>query len=485
MEPRDTLASATRQADQSSATESQQCLSDDEVSAFVQEKLDSVRLRRFHLHLDQCESCRQLVAARARALMLEPVSGTNRPSWNTTFQRNDVVGQRYRIIRMVARGGMGEIYEAFDVELQERVALKTVTSTAYDSEVAVRALKAEVQLARRISHPNVCRIYDFGTHSIEPASSPIHFLVMEFVDGQTLGQRLRETGALPIELTTSIVKQLLQGLRAAHKAGILHRDLKSDNVMLRLEADGRLTPVILDFGLARVLNEAGRTATTQSQGMVGTLGYMSPEQVEGHNLSAASDVYSLGVMWFEMLTGRLPFVAESAAAVALARLHQEPVAPSTLNSEVPPWQDAIVLRCLSRHRRERFSSAEQVIEVIEQAAPPSTRTRRRLARRLEALALLLATASAITIVSFASLRFPTEPLPRASLLLGLPEGGLPARISSQVAHAIAAIAVDRPSTLPVVAPPPQPPSLATAKSAPSTPASSNSGANPKLDWLPP
>ncbi|HMA96648.1 MAG TPA: serine/threonine-protein kinase [Polyangiaceae bacterium] len=407
-------------------------MSDEEASAFVQEMLDSVQLRRFHLHLDQCEKCRQLVATRARALMLDPVSGTNRTSWNTTFQRNDVISQRYRIIRLAARGGMGEIYEAFDLELQERVALKTVTSTGCSNENAVRALKAEVQLARRIGHPNVCRIYDFGTHCIDPTSSPIHFLVMEFVDGQNLGQRLRETGALTVELTTSVVKQLLQGLRAAHKAGILHRDLKSDNVMLRVETDGRLTPVILDFGLARVLNEAGRTATTQSQGMVGTLGYMSPEQVEGHNLSAASDLYSLGVMWFEMLTGRLPFVADSAAAVALARLHQEPVAPSTLNSEVPPWQDAIVLRCLTRHRQERFSSAEQVLEAIEHAAPSSRRSRRRLATRLEALALMFATVSTLAIISVVSWRHPAQPQSQANVLLVLPEKHLQRQILARL-----------------------------------------------------
>lgn len=371
MEPHDTLASAMLQADQGTTSESQQCLSDDEVSAFVQEKLDSVRLRRFHLHLDQCESCRQLVATRARALMLDPISGTTRPSWNTTFQRNDVVSQRYRIIRMVARGGMGEIYEAFDAELQERVALKTVTSTACDSEAAVRALKAEVQLARRISHPNVCRIYDFCSHFVQHSNTVVSFIAMEFVDGECLGRKLRECGALPMEEAQSIARQLLYGLRAAHQAGILHRDFKSDNVVLRQHGNESAVPVILDFGLAKPLNETGTVSSTLNRGqtMVGTIGYMSPEQLEGEPLSQASDIYSFGIVWYEMLTGRLPFEGQTPVAAAMARLRVHAVPPSRCAPHVPKWIDQIVLRCLRRSREERYSSAEQVLQALTHLDP--------------------------------------------------------------------------------------------------------------------
>jgi serine/threonine protein kinase len=342
------------------------CLTDDEILAFVQGDVPEIKHDRVHAHVDECEVCQRLVAEAAHAVDAEPLNESERPSWNTVFQRNAMVGKRYRVLRLVARGGMGEVYEVYDTALQERVALKTVTSTACDSAQAMRLLKAEVQHARRISHPNVCRIYDLGVHVIEPSGAEIQFLVMEFVEGEVLGKKLRESGALPIELAQSIARQLLLGLRAAHQAGILHRDLKSDNVILRTEANGRITPVILDFGLAKALNESGHMATTQSQGhaMVGTIGYMAPEQIEGEPLSRASDLYAFGVVWYEMLTGRLPFEGSTIAASALARLHRDAEPPSSVNPSIPKGLDAIVLRCLSRRRDARYGTAEQVLEEL-------------------------------------------------------------------------------------------------------------------------
>jgi len=239
------------------------------------------------------------------------------------------VGQRYVIRQFIARGGMGEVYEAFDRELQERVALKTVTSTACDNRGAVRRLKAEVQLARRVSHPNVCRIYDFGTHAAQGALAPVSFLTMEFVDGETLGQRIRAGGALPVAEARQLGRELLNGLRAAHAAGVLHRDFKSDNVMLRRSEQG-FSPLILDFGLARALDQPGRTSSTSHRGLVGTLAYIAPEQFEGKPHTTAGDVYSFGVVWFEMLTGELPFKPSSSPAVTtLDRLTRPPSPPSS------------------------------------------------------------------------------------------------------------------------------------------------------------
>ncbi|MGC4069088.1 MAG: serine/threonine-protein kinase [Polyangiaceae bacterium] len=285
-----TLASVTSSHREREAPASGLCLGTDEILAFVQGQIPDEGLDQVHAHVDECEVCQCLLAEAAHALDSEPISESTRTSWNTVFQPSTIVGKRYRILRLVARGGMGEVYEAYDTALHERVALKTVTSTSCDNAQAVRLLKAEVQLARRISHPNVCRIYDLGTHQIESTGHEIHFLVMEFVDGECLGRRLRASGAFPLDQAQSVAQQLLFGLRAAHDAGILHRDFKSDNVMLRTESDGRLTPVILDFGLAKALNESGLIATTQtSQVMVGTIGYMAPEQIEGAPLSTASD----------------------------------------------------------------------------------------------------------------------------------------------------------------------------------------------------
>ena len=261
---------------------------------------------------------------------------------------------------------MGEVYEAHDCVLNERIALKTVASTVCDSPQAVRRLKAEVHLARRVSHPNVCRIYDLGSHVLGTTDVVVSFLTMEFVEGETLGEHLRQRGALSIDRALSFARQLLHGLSAAHRAGFLHRDFKSDNVMLRAGPDGELVPLILDFGLARSLDaDLLRLSTGGDQGFVGTLCYMAPEQIEGKPLCVASDVYAFGVVWFEMLTGTLPFSGDSAAANGLARLHKPPPAPSRLNPQVPKALDRIVLRCLSRFPEDRFKSADEVIEALE------------------------------------------------------------------------------------------------------------------------
>jgi serine/threonine protein kinase len=361
-----TLASPSGSQQEQQAPPVGRCLDDDDILAFVQGSFEGEGLERVHAHMDACDVCQCLVAEAAHALDAEPISESARPSWNAVFQPHSMVGKRYRILRLIQRGGMGEVYEAFDTALRERVALKTVTSTNSDSAQAVGCLKAEVQLARRISHPNVCRIYDLGTHVMEPSGSEVNFLVMEFVEGECLGKRLRESGALPIELAHSIAHQLLLGLRAAHQAGILHRDLKSDNVMLRQESGGRVTPVILDFGLAKALNENGDMAATQSNAhaMVGTIGYMAPEQIEGDPLSTATDLYAFGVVWFEMLTGRLPFERETPVASAMARLCRPPTVPSSLNPQVPSWLDDIILQCLSRQRSDRFAFAQQVLDLL-------------------------------------------------------------------------------------------------------------------------
>lgn len=373
-----TLASPSVDYDGIDAGLSDRCLDNDSILAFAQGLLTNERREQVHWHIDQCGLCQRLVNEAVHALDSEPLSESRRPSWNAVFQRNTVVGRRYRIIRLIARGGMGEVYEAFDTELQERLAIKTVTSTACDSTQAVRLLKAEVQLARRISHPNVCRIYDFRTHEMESSSGAINYLVMEYVEGECLGRRLRDLGALPVDQALSIAHQLLLGLHAAHQEGVLHRDFKSDNVMLRTKSDGRIVPVILDFGLAKALNESGDASSTlnQGHGMVGTIGYMSPEQVEGHQLSKASDIYSFGVVWFELLTGRLPFVGESPLAAALARLQKAPPPPSSINPQVPGWLDDLVLRCLSRSQGNRFSSAQQVLDALALQPPPLSRSSR-------------------------------------------------------------------------------------------------------------
>ncbi|MEI9947817.1 MAG: serine/threonine-protein kinase [Pseudomonadota bacterium] len=350
-------------------TESAECLSDEEVLAFASGTLKSSRLFEAHFHFDQCEVCQRLLSEAAHALATAettPFQESDELSWHTTFQPGTLVGHRYLIRHFIARGGMGEVYEAFDRDLQERVALKTVTSTACDNASAVRRLKAEVQLARRVSHPNVCRIYDFGTHVMPDTGAQISFLTMEFVDGETLGQRVRLTGALPIEEARLLGRQLLRGLSAAHDAGVLHRDFKSDNVMLRDEAGDTSSPLILDFGLARALDQGSLNSSSSNSNLLGTFGYIAPEQLQGKPHSTASDVYSFGVVWFEMLTGELPFEsASSPVETALARLQGPAVAPSSKNPLVPADLDAIVQGCLRRSPKDRFRTASEVLTALD------------------------------------------------------------------------------------------------------------------------
>ncbi len=345
------------------------CLSDEEVLAFAIGRLPASRLPEAHLHFDQCETCQLLLSEAAHALATAatvPLHEDEELAWNTTFRPGTLVGQRYLIRQFITRGGMGEVYEAFDQDLQERVALKTVTSTACDSPSAVRKLKAEVQLARRVSHPNVCRTYDFGTHVMSQTGAPISFLTMEFVAGETLGQRLRLSGAVPIVEAREIGRQLLLGLDAAHDANVLHRDFKSDNVMLRSDAGDEGCPLIMDFGLARAVDQDSRQRSSSSNStLLGTFGYIAPEQLDGKEHSKASDVYAFGVVFFEMLTGELPFESSSSPAVAvLERVRRPAVAPSSINPLVPRDLDAIVLGCLQRSPKDRYRTAGEVLTAL-------------------------------------------------------------------------------------------------------------------------
>jgi serine/threonine protein kinase len=360
------------------------CLDDEELLAFAGGRLSPTRRDFAHRHLDVCDVCQQLLNEAVRGLATAK-TGTaieeEQVAWRTMFRPGMLVGGRYVVRRFIARGGMGEIYEAFDEELQERVALKTVTSTASDNPSAVRRLKAEVQLARRVGHPNVCRIYDFGTHLVAGTGAPISFFTMEFVEGETLGERIRQNGPLPVEDARRLGRQLLHGLGAAHAAGVLHRDFKSDNVILRREGE-RYEPVILDFGLARASDQDVTQSSGSVGGLVGTLAYMPPDQLEGKPYTTASDVYSFGLVWYEMLTGELPFKARSSPAITtLDRLTRPVPLPSSKNPAVPPDLDAIVIECLRRSASDRPQTAADVLAQLDELTrktdtlPPASRGR--------------------------------------------------------------------------------------------------------------
>ncbi len=267
-----------------------------------------------------------------------------------------VIAGRYEVIRLIATGGMGEVYEAQDRELGERVALKRIRGAAASDPGAIERFKREIQLARKVTHANVCRIHDLGVHRDgDGDGEPEVFLSMELLAGETLAARIKR-GKLTTGEARPLLAQLAAGLGAAHAAGIIHRDLKSQNVIL---VDGRA--VITDFGLARLgADQPGAAETTGA--IVGTPAYMAPEQVSGGAITVATDVYALGVVAYEMVTGKLPFVGETALQTAAMRLEQDAPAPG-----IDATWDAAILRCLARAPADRFASAADFVTSLSGA----------------------------------------------------------------------------------------------------------------------
>ncbi|HTS03588.1 MAG TPA: serine/threonine-protein kinase, partial [Thermoanaerobaculia bacterium] len=214
------------------------------------------------------------------------------------FPPGAMLGERYRIVGLLGKGGMGEVYRADDLKLGQAVALKFIPKAVSGDESMLARFHAEVRLARQVSHPNVCRIYDIG--EVEGR----HFLSMEYVDGEDLASLLKRIGHLPVDKTVDIARQLCAGLHAAHEKGVLHRDLKPANVML----DGRGRVRITDFGLAIAAEEAANVGE-----LSGTPAYMAPEQLQGKPASVKSDLYALGLVLYEVATGKRAFDAPTLA----------------------------------------------------------------------------------------------------------------------------------------------------------------------------
>ncbi|MEZ4647788.1 MAG: tetratricopeptide repeat protein [Candidatus Eisenbacteria bacterium] len=284
-----------------------------------------------------------------------------------TFATGQVISRRFRIDAYLAEGGMGQVYRAHDLELDVPLALKTIHPRTASNAAFLRLFKQEVLLARSISHPNVCRIFDLWRDE----SSGVWFLTMEFLAGGTLAKQIRETGALSTGASLPLARQMAEALDAAHRAGIVHRDFKSPNVMV-VTHDGGGRAVITDFGLA-VTVEAGETARTSasrnsspgSGAIVGTPAYMSPEQVSGGSVGPASDLYALGVVLFEMCTGRLPFQGKSAFETARAHVELTPPDPRTLATTIDETWGAAILRLLAKLPAERFATGHDAILALE------------------------------------------------------------------------------------------------------------------------
>jgi tetratricopeptide (TPR) repeat protein/predicted Ser/Thr protein kinase len=264
-----------------------------------------------------------------------------------------LLAQRYEVLGLLGEGGMGAVYKARDVELGRLVALKVIRPDLARNRAILDRFKQELILATQVTHRNVVRIYDLGE------AEGIKFITMEFVDGEDLAAVIRQRTKLPPREAVAIVEQVCRALEAAHNVGVIHRDLKPQNIMQE-KGTGRI--LVMDFGLAKTL-EGDRM--TQTGAMVGTMEYMSPEQALAGNLDQRSDIFSLGLIFYELLTGQTPFRADSALASLIKRTQERVVPVSEFDKSVPPELSQIVSRCLEREVAVRYQSAPELLADLE------------------------------------------------------------------------------------------------------------------------
>jgi serine/threonine protein kinase len=380
----------------------------------------------------------------APLLLPSALAGTIDPSVVHTFLPGQIVADRFRVVRFLAEGGMGEVYEALDTKLDEHVALKTVRQTILDDEEAEIRFVRECQFARKVTHPNVCRIYDVFEHVVHSGNhqARIRCLSMELLPGETLGQKLRREGKLRADRALSIARQIALALKAAHDAGVVHRDLKPENVILvsPVKAGGELRAVVTDFGLARdqgglervpesarldllwmlhglqadanaskgALARLARRARIQMAALglvskrdadlteigriLGTPAYMSPEQARGHRVDSRTDIWSFGVVFYEMLTGQLPYHPESPPRQWLRRLTGRERRPK--GRGIPAWLRPVIFGCLSIGLPGRYQSMDALLRHLSDEGADSHRWR---SRWVGAALLLILAAMAVAL----------------------------------------------------------------------------------------
>jgi serine/threonine protein kinase/tetratricopeptide (TPR) repeat protein len=271
-----------------------------------------------------------------------------------------LLAERYEILELLGQGGMGAVYKARDTELERLVALKLIRADLASNPEILRRFKQELILAREVTHRNVIRIFDLGQ------AKGFKFITMEFVEGRDLRVVIREKGKLSPEETVRVISQVCRALESAHAAGVVHRDLKPQNIML----DAKDRVYVMDFGIAHSLETPGMT---QTGALLGTPEYMSPEQAKGLKVDPRSDLFALGIIFYEMLTGISPYKAETALATLLKRTQERPQPPAEVDPAIPKAISDVVMKCLEIDRDHRFSSAREILEDLGQEAPTSVR----------------------------------------------------------------------------------------------------------------
>ncbi|MGA9632423.1 MAG: serine/threonine-protein kinase, partial [Candidatus Acidiferrales bacterium] len=270
------------------------------------------------------------------------------------------LSQRYEILAAAGHGSMGNVYKARDRETGEVVALKLLKPEIASDQAMMDRFKNELLFARKITHKNVCRVHEFNR------LGGIAYTSMEFVEGESLRSALNRVGSFPFRKTLDLVLQICSGLKEAHAQGIVHRDLKPENIMI--DAQGNVK--IMDFGIARSME----AVTKLTGSMVGTPAYMAPEQVAGKPVDYRTDIYSLGLIQYEMFTGTAAFRADNAVAVALKQMRESPVPPHEIDPQIPVGIERAILKCLEKEPEKRFQSIAELEGALQHQRIPSTTT---------------------------------------------------------------------------------------------------------------
>lgn len=344
-----------------------ECLGSEQLIAFVEGQLDSGGLSRVDAHMSACPSCSARVIEVLSMRRQASLSFPDPRGTCLSFDLGTCLGERYLIYRSLGRGGMGEVYEALDVELLRPVALKTSGASTCDSPEALRRLANEFDLAQRVRHPNVRRVHELGVHEVaRSCGSSFPFISMQLIEGESLAKKVCP-GCVDLATFAWIASELLGGLAAIHGAGIIHRDIKSQNVLV---CDAPRSLAIIDFGLAieaRCIDRDFRANTARAQPFEGSPAYMAPEQLVGAAVSFASDIFSCGVVLFQLLTGKLPFPSLSGRRRASARRnpHEVPHRVGAMAPDLPAWVDQFVRRCLEVDPGARYANAAEALEALE------------------------------------------------------------------------------------------------------------------------
>ncbi|MDD6539816.1 MAG: protein kinase, partial [Firmicutes bacterium] len=263
-----------------------------------------------------------------------------------------VLAGRYELFERIGEGGMSVVYKAKDKLLNRFVAIKILKPEFIHDTKFIDSFRRESQAAASLSHPNIVNIYDVGREG------NIHYIVMELIEGRTLSEYIKRKGAMSYTKVITLAKQIAAALAFAHKNHIIHRDVKPHNVMITPNGTAKIT----DFGIAKAVNSA--TIVDNTEGIIGSVHYFSPEQARGGYVDEKSDIYSLGIVMYEMLTGRVPFDGDNPVNIALMHINGEMVPPSKLVPGVPPALEHIILKCTDKYPVNRYASADELIEAL-------------------------------------------------------------------------------------------------------------------------